>query len=84
MNETLCPDYERLRAYTAGKLADDISEALADHIDSCSACQALLATFDEPEDTLVVYTEATAAESRMRLQTSEDQYLHGSRPEHLT
>jgi carboxyl-terminal processing protease len=36
-----------------------------------------------PEDTLVVYTDAAAAESRMRLLTSEDQYLHASRAEYL-
>lgn len=34
------------------------------------------------DDSLVVYTEAAATESRMRLQTSEDQYLHGSRAEY--
>lgn len=36
-----------------------------------------------PDDSLVVYTEAAAAESRMRLQTSEGQYLHASRAEYL-
>ena len=36
-----------------------------------------------PDDFLVVYTEATAAESRMRLQTSENRYLHASNPEYL-
>ena len=36
-----------------------------------------------PDDSLVVYTEAAAAESRMRLQTSEEQYLHASRAEYL-
>ena len=36
-----------------------------------------------PDDSLVVYTEAIAPESRMRLQTSEDKYLHASRAEYL-
>ena len=36
-----------------------------------------------PDESLVVYTEASAAESRMRLQTSEAQYLHASRAEYL-
>ena len=36
-----------------------------------------------PADTLVVYTEAAAAESRMRLQTSEDQYLRATDAEYL-
>ncbi len=36
-----------------------------------------------PDDSLVVYTEAAAAESRMRLQTSEAQYLWSSRAEYL-
>ena len=36
-----------------------------------------------PDDSLVVYTEAAAAESRMRLQTSEAQYLRSSRAEYL-
>ena len=36
-----------------------------------------------PDDFLVVYTEAAAAESRMRLQTSENRYLHASKAEYL-
>ena len=36
-----------------------------------------------PDDSLVVYTEAAAAESRMRLQTSEAQYLWSNRAEYL-
>lgn len=36
-----------------------------------------------PDDSLVVYTEAAAAESRMRLQTSEKQYLQASTAEYL-
>jgi carboxyl-terminal processing protease len=36
-----------------------------------------------PDDSLVVYTEAAAAESRMRLRTSGDQYLPASRAEYL-
>ena len=36
-----------------------------------------------PDDSLVVYTEATAAESRMRLRTSEYQYLAATRAEYL-
>ena len=36
-----------------------------------------------PDDFLVVYTEAAAAESRMRLQTSENRYLHASKTENL-
>ena len=36
-----------------------------------------------PEDTLVVYTQAAAAQSRMRLRTGEDQYLQVNRAEYL-
>ena len=36
-----------------------------------------------PDDILVVYTEATAAESRMRLKTSESLYLHASKADNL-
>ena len=36
-----------------------------------------------PDDSLVVYTEAAAAESRMRLQTSEKQYLQASTADYL-
>ena len=36
-----------------------------------------------PDETLVVYTESATAQSRMRLQTSEQQYLHSSRREYL-
>ncbi|MBN1912275.1 MAG: TIGR03067 domain-containing protein [Pirellulales bacterium] len=47
------PDREKLLAYALGRLSDEDSERVAEQIDGDSTCQALLATLDEDEDTLV-------------------------------
>jgi len=54
MKLTLCPDRQELVAYVAGRLTEETTEALADHIDACPACQSVMATLDEADDTLVV------------------------------
>ena len=48
-----CPNRDELLAYAAGRLADEISEEIAAHLDSCPDCQAGLATLDDAEDTFV-------------------------------
>jgi len=53
MSVASCPSREELSAYALGKLSEDVSAAVADHIDACSACQAALATLDDAEDNLV-------------------------------
>ncbi len=65
MNSTLCPGPEQLRAYVAGKLAEDLSLALDDHLDVCAECQALLVTLGDAEDTL---------ETRLRRAPAAEQY----------
>jgi len=65
MDLSTCPDREELLAYAAGKLDDMASEALADHLDACEACQALLVTLDGIPDTLV---------DRLRRAPKQDQY----------
>jgi RND family efflux transporter MFP subunit len=49
----LCPSRDELRDYLCGKLSDEASEALAEHLEGCSLCQAELASFPDSEDTLI-------------------------------
>jgi uncharacterized protein (TIGR03067 family) len=53
MPAVLCPSREELLEYAVGKLPDDASDTLADHLDGCPACQAQLAALPEADDTLV-------------------------------
>ncbi len=48
-----CPSREDLVDYVVGRLPDDTSERVAEHIESCSNCQAELATIDDADDTLM-------------------------------
>ncbi len=49
----LCPTREELQDYLRGKLSDEASDLLADHLDSCPQCQAELATLPDSDDTLI-------------------------------
>ena len=49
----VCPDRDELAEYIAGKLPDEASDSLAEHLESCPECQAELATLPDTEDTLV-------------------------------
>jgi RND family efflux transporter MFP subunit len=53
MSIATCPSREELMNYVVGKLDDDASDALANHLDSCPDCQAELATLPDPDDTLI-------------------------------
>ena len=53
MPATTCPSAEQLEAYAVGRLSDDASDVIAEHLDTCDSCQASLATLDNAEDTLV-------------------------------
>ena len=53
MNASSCPSRARLQAYVVGKLDDDTSEAISNHVDVCPDCQALIATVDDQDDTLL-------------------------------
>ena len=64
MFATICPSAEELQAYAVGRLPDDTSERVADHIDSCTACQAAIATLDDAEDTFVTARAKSPAGQR--------------------
>ena len=40
MKRTECPGLELLTAYAAGKLTEEASLSLDEHLDECSTCQA--------------------------------------------
>ena len=48
-----CPSRERLLAFALGRLPDQDSDAIADHLDQCVACESVSATLDGVTDTLV-------------------------------
>ncbi len=64
-----CPSREELLAYAAGRLADETSESIAAHLDSCPDCQAGLVTLDDAEDTFV---------AQLRQPPATDPYLEES------
>jgi formylglycine-generating enzyme required for sulfatase activity len=43
-----CPDHETLRRWNAGTLPHEEFESVADHLESCSACQASLEQLEAP------------------------------------
>ena len=53
MNGISCPAREQLREYAAGRLSDETADSVAQHIEACPACQALLTTIDDADDTFV-------------------------------
>lgn len=53
MTLALCPTREELQDYIRGKLPDDASDSLAEHLDGCSQCQAELASLSDADDTLI-------------------------------
>ena len=48
-----CPSRDELFDYAVGRLSDDASDVLASHLDACSTCQAMLATLQDANDSLV-------------------------------
>ena len=53
MTTTTCPSHEDLTAYLSGRLSDADLEEVAEHLETCPECQALLTTLDAADDTLV-------------------------------
>ncbi|MGD0654278.1 MAG: protein kinase [Thermoguttaceae bacterium] len=53
MPTTICPSHDELLAYAAGCLSEEVSEAVAEHLDSCPQCQTGLVTLDDADDTFV-------------------------------
>ncbi len=60
MLASTCPNRERLFDYVVGRLSDETSESVAEHLDLCQPCQAMLATFDDADDTLVARLRSPA------------------------
>ena len=52
MIETTCPSRDELLEYLVGRLTDQTSQALVEHVESCTSCQAMLATIDDADDTM--------------------------------
>ena len=53
MPATTCPSAEQLEAYAVGRLSDDASDVIAEHLDTCIPVRRSPATLDNAEDTLV-------------------------------
>jgi len=56
-----CPSRAELMEYSVGKLSNEASDTLANHLDSCPSCQAELDALPEPDDTLVARLRAPVA-----------------------
>ncbi len=69
MSLVKCPNRETLLDYLVGKLSEDDSDSLVDHLDSCPVCQAELVTLSDVDDTLV---------GRLRGPADADPYLEES------
>ncbi len=50
---TQCPPAQRLQDYALGRLPDEDSEAVFDHVAGCEACASELDTIDDGEDSLI-------------------------------
>jgi anti-sigma factor RsiW len=58
-----CPGRELLLAYHTGELAEDSAEEVIAHLSRCAACQAVLRTFGESEDSLMARLRRGEAEN---------------------
>ncbi len=67
MSSKDCPSRERLCAYLVGRLSDEDSEQIANHVDTCPVCQATMATLDDADDTLA---------ARLRSPAEQDAYAN--------
>ncbi|TWT66432.1 protein kinase domain-containing protein [Allorhodopirellula solitaria] len=60
-----CPPSKKLHDYALGKLADEDSEAVFEHLSECSACTSELETRDDCEDSLIANLRKDAPHSRL-------------------
>ncbi len=51
---TKCPPIPQLRAYALGRLPDEDSDIVFEHLRGCASCAAELETIDDGEDSLIV------------------------------
>lgn len=63
MTLATCPPNEQLLALSLGRLPEDQSDELLQHLRECDACQAELATSDAGEDTLVAQLRVGASDA---------------------
>ena len=49
----LCPSQEKLSDYALGKLSDEESTSISDHLDACNDCISRIDNVDESVDSLV-------------------------------
>jgi serine/threonine protein kinase/Tol biopolymer transport system component len=75
MSPANCPDQEELLAYAAGKISDQTANAVADHIDECTDCQAALETMDDAEDSLVVRLRRAPAREKYQDETQYEEAM---------
>ncbi|HEX4132873.1 MAG TPA: protein kinase [Pirellulales bacterium] len=62
---SVCPEHERVHAYSQGKISGDHVDAIAQHVDSCPHCQATLQTSAVGDDTLVAALRSAAAKPKL-------------------
>ena len=60
MSIATCPKRGEWIDYLAGKLSEETSDSLADHLESCPDCQADIAALPDTDDTLVALLRGDA------------------------
>src|SRR5687767_5611855 len=53
MSSTLCPNPDELRAFSVGSLSADAFERIAQHVESCTGCDAALESLGQPPDEIL-------------------------------
>src|SRR6056297_4189180 len=59
MTATECPPPRTLLAYSHGRLPDDESQSIDEHLRHCSGCQSELETIRDGDDSLILDLRAT-------------------------
>ena len=73
MPQTLCPDPAELRAFSVGSLPADEFEQIAQHIESCSGCDAALESLGHEQDEVLTQLQRlSATDGHGATSTSED------------
>ncbi len=74
MQATACPPTHQLRAYLSGKLDQESSDLLSNHLTVCSDCERTLVDLEQEPDSLVELLQA----SPMPRNTAANQLNHGN------
>src|SRR5947207_6745855 len=70
MSVSVCPDELTLQSFAIGKLSDGQWRAIADHLDGCSQCQAMLESFDGASDGLMTRLQRLPAAHSIAVEKS--------------